>query len=58
VTTPLERTNRRIVAATWGCAGIVMAASAANAALLTALDDNRVLGLATGIAVDIGLCVL
>jgi hypothetical protein len=35
-----------------------MAASAANAALTyEALGDNRVLGLATGLAVDIGLCV-
>ena len=54
----LERTGRRIVAGTWGCAAITMAASAANAALTYgALGDNRALGLATGIAVDIGLCV-
>jgi hypothetical protein len=58
MTTPLERTSRRIVWGTWGCAAIVMAASAANAALTYgALGDNRALGLATGIAVDIGLCV-
>jgi hypothetical protein len=54
----VERTSRRIVWGTWGCATIVMAASAANAALTYgALGDNRALGLATGIAVDIGLCV-
>ena len=58
VTGPLERTGQRIVAGTWGCAGITMAASAANAALTYgALGDNRALGLATGVAVDIGLCV-
>jgi hypothetical protein len=35
-----------------------MAASAANAALsYGALGDNRLLGLATGVAADIGLCV-
>ena len=55
---PVVRTGRWIVAGTWGCAVIVMAASAANAALTYgALGDNRVLGLATGVAVDIGLCV-
>lgn len=54
----LERTGQRIVAGTWGCAAITMAASAANAALTYgALGDNRALGLATGVAVDIGLCV-
>jgi len=54
----VERTAQRIVAGTWGCAGITMAASAANAALTYgALGDNRGLGLATGVAVDIGLCV-
>jgi hypothetical protein len=54
----LVRTGRWIVAGTWGCAIIVMAASAANAALTYgALGDNRILGLATGVAVDIGLCV-
>ncbi|HEY3689666.1 MAG TPA: hypothetical protein VGL46_05110 [Pseudonocardiaceae bacterium] len=54
----LERTSRRIVWGTWGCAAIVMVASAANAALTYgALGDNRALGLATGVAVDIGLCV-
>ena len=58
MTGPLERTGQRIVAGTWGCAAITMAASAANAALTYgALGDNRVLGLATGLAVDIGLCV-
>jgi hypothetical protein len=57
-TLTIERTARRIVWGTWGCAGITMAASAANAALTYgALGDNRVLGLATGVAVDIGLCV-
>jgi len=54
----LERTGQRIVVGTWGCAVITMAASAANAALTYgALGDNRALGLATGVAVDIGLCV-
>lgn len=54
----LERTGARIVAGTWGCAVITMAASAANAALTYgALGDNRTLGVATGVAVDIGLCV-
>ena len=39
-------------------AGITMTASAANTALTHgALGDNRLLGLATGIAADIGLCV-
>ena len=58
MTGALERTGQRIVAGTWGCAGITMAASAANAALTYgALGDNRALGLATGVAVDIGLCV-
>jgi hypothetical protein len=58
MTAQLERTGRRIVAGTWGCAAITMAASAANAALTYgALGDNRALGLATGVAVDIGLCV-
>lgn len=53
-----ERTARAIVAGTWGCAGIVMAGSATNAFLAYgALGDNRALGLATGLAVDIGLCV-
>lgn len=53
-----ERTAKAIVAGTWGCAAIVMVASAANAALTYgALGDNRALGLATGIAVDISLCV-
>lgn len=53
-----ERTDKAIVAGTWGCAGIVMAGSATNAFLAYgALGDNRVLGLATGLAVDIGLCV-
>lgn len=57
MTNQLERTGRRIVTGTWGCAGITMAASAANAALTYgAVGDNRALGLATGIAVDIGLC--
>jgi hypothetical protein len=57
-TTELKRTGRSIVAGTWGCAGIVMVASAINAVLtFSALGDNRVLGLATGIAVDIALCV-
>jgi hypothetical protein len=57
-TLTIERTARRIVWGTWGCAGITMAASAANAALTYgALGDNRLLGLATGVAVDIGLCV-
>ncbi len=56
--TALERTSRRIVIGTWGCAAIVMVASAANAALTYgALGDNRALGLATGVAVDIALCV-
>jgi hypothetical protein len=54
----LERTSRRIVAGTWACAVIVMVASAANAALTYgAIGDNRALGLATGVAVDIALCV-
>lgn len=54
----LEQTGRRIVAGTWGCAGIVMAGSATNAVLAYgALGDNRLLGLATGLGVDIGLCV-
>jgi hypothetical protein len=58
VNPPVVRTGRWIVAGTWGCAVIVMAASAANAALTYgALGDNRLLGLATGVAVDIGLCV-
>lgn len=58
MTTQLERTGRRIVAGTWGCAGIVMAGSATNAVLAYgALGDNRLLGLATGLGVDIGLCV-
>jgi len=58
VTSQLERTGRRIVAGTWACAAITMAASAANAALTyAALGDNQLLGLATGLAVDIGLCV-
>jgi len=58
VTSQLERTGRRVVAGTWACAVITMAASAANAALTyAALGDNRALGLATGLAVDIGLCV-
>jgi len=53
-----ERTARAIVAGTWGCAAIVMAGSATNAVLAYgALGDNRGLGLATGLAVDIGLCV-
>jgi hypothetical protein len=53
-----ERTAKAIVAGTWGCAGIVMAGSATNAYLAYgALGDNRALGLATGLAVDIGLCV-
>jgi hypothetical protein len=53
-----ERTAKAIVAGTWGCAGIVMAGSATNAFLAYgALGDNRALGLATGLAVDIGLCV-
>lgn len=53
-----EKTARWIVAGTWLCAGIVMVASAANAALAYgALGDNRALGLATGLAVDIALCV-
>jgi hypothetical protein len=56
--TGLQRTGRGIVAGTWGCAGIVMVASAINAVLtFSALGDNRVLGLATGVAVDIALCV-
>lgn len=54
----LERTGRRIVAGTWGCAATTMAASAANAALTYgAIGDNRALGLATGLAVDTGLCI-
>jgi len=58
MTGQLERTGCRIVAGTWGCAVITMAASAANAALTYgALGDNPALGLATGVAVDIGLCV-
>jgi hypothetical protein len=53
-----ERTAKAIVAGTWGCAAIVMAGSATNAYLAYgALGDNRALGLATGLAVDIGLCV-
>jgi hypothetical protein len=57
-TATLERTGRSIVAGTWGCAAIVMIGSATNAFLTYgALGDNRALGLATGIAVDIALCV-
>jgi hypothetical protein len=42
VTAPLERTSRRIAAGTWGCAVIIMVASAAGAALTYgALGDNR-----------------
>lgn len=56
--TRLERTGRAIVAGTWGCAGIVMVGSAINAVLtFGGIGDNRVLGLATGVAVDIALCV-
>jgi len=54
----VQGTGRRIVAGTWGCAGIVMVGSATNAVLAYgALGDNRLLGLATGLGVDIGLCV-
>jgi hypothetical protein len=54
----LERTARRIVAGTWVCAGIVMAAGAVNAVItFQAIDDSWVLGLATGLAVDVSLCV-
>lgn len=53
-----ERTAKAIVAGTWGCALLVMAGSATNAFLAYgAIGDNRALGLATGLAVDIGLCV-
>jgi hypothetical protein len=53
-----ERTAKAIVAGTWGCALVVMGGSAINAFLAYgALGDNRALGLATGLAVDIGLCV-
>lgn len=53
-----ERTAKAIVAGTWGCALVVMVGSAINAFLAYgALGDNRALGLATGLAVDIGLCV-
>ena len=53
-----DRAGRAIVAGIWGVAVIVMVASAINAVLTYgALGDNRVLGLATGIAVDVALCV-
>jgi hypothetical protein len=56
--TALDVSARRIVIGTWGCAVIVMVASAINAVLtFSSVGDNRVLGLATGIAVDIALCV-
>jgi len=52
------KTATAIVTGTWACAGIVMTASAINAVLTYgAIGDNRVLGLATGLAVDVGLCV-
>lgn len=54
----LELTGRRIVAGTWGCAAITMAGSAASAAVAyDYLGEHWGLGLATGIAVDIALCV-
>lgn len=54
----LERTGRRIVAGTWGCAAITMAGSAASAAVAyDYLGEHWGLGLATGVAVDIALCV-
>lgn len=56
--TTLDISARRIIIGTWGCALIVMGASAINAVLTyAALGDNRVLGLATGAAVDIALFV-
>ncbi len=54
----VAQTGRRIVAGTWGCALIVMIGSTWSAAAAYGhLGDNRALGLATGIAVDIALCV-
>lgn len=53
-----ERTSRAIVVGTWACAVIVMVGSVTNAVLAYgAIGDNRALGLATGLAVDFGLCV-
>jgi hypothetical protein len=52
-----ERTSRAIVTGVWCCALIVMIGSAINAWVTYSDGDNRVLGLATGLAVDIGLCV-
>jgi hypothetical protein len=59
-TTPdtVTRTVRGIVAGTWGCAAVVMTANAWNAFLAYEyLGDNRGLGLATGIAIDLALIV-
>lgn len=57
-TATVERTGRSIVAGTWGCAVIVMVGSAASAAVAyDYLGEHWGLGLATGIAVDIALCV-
>jgi hypothetical protein len=43
---------------TWACAGVTMIASALNSALTYGdLGDNRLLGLGTGVAVDVGLAV-
>lgn len=54
----LERTGRAVVAGTWGCAAIVMVGSAASAAVAyDFLGEHWGLGLATGIAVDVALCV-
>ena len=58
MTSVVEQTSRRIAFGTWGCAGIVMAGSAINAwTTYSSSGDNRALGLATGVAVDIALCV-
>lgn len=55
---PNERTARNIVTGTWGCAAVVMTGSAWTAFdAYGHLGDNRGLGLATGLAIDVALCV-